>query len=163
MNTLTLFYDARSGLCSRLRQWLSSQPSYVRLEFFPYDSPEAGRLLPSIRHLHADQEILVMADTGEVWQGAGAWVMCLWALREFRAWSARLASPAMQGMARKVVHWISQNRIGLSRLLRFQSDAELLAVAERDMREPACELRPQRPPAAARPRTRRLHDLDLID
>jgi hypothetical protein len=89
--------------------------------------------------------------------------MCLWALREFRAWSVRLASPAMQGMARKVVHWISQNRIGLSRLLGYQSDAELLAVAERDMREPACELRTQRPPAAARPRTRRLHDLDLID
>lgn len=162
MNTLTLFYDARCGLCSRVRQWLSSQPSYVRLEFVPYDSPEAERRLPSIRHLHADQEILVMADTGEVWQGAGAWVMCLWSLREFRAWSARLASPAMQGMARKVVHWISQNRIGLSRLLGFQSDAELLAVAERDMQEPTCELRPSRP-AAARPRTRRLHDLDLID
>jgi predicted DCC family thiol-disulfide oxidoreductase YuxK len=162
MNTLTLFYDARSGLCSRLRQWLSSQPSYVRLEFFPYDSPEAERLLPSIRHLHADQEILVMADTGEVWHGAGAWVMCLWALREFRAWSARLASPAMQGIARKVVHWNSQKRIGLSRLLRFQSDAELLAVAEWDMQESACELRPPRP-AAARPRTRILHDLDLID
>ena len=58
-----------------------------------------------------DQEIVVMADTGEVWQGAGAWVLCLWALREYRGWSARLASPAMQAAARKVVHWISRNRI----------------------------------------------------
>jgi hypothetical protein len=67
----------------------------------------------------------------------------------------------MQGAARKVVHWISQNRIGLSRLLRFKSDAELTAVAEREMEEPVCQL-PARP-AAARPHTRMLHDLDLID
>jgi len=148
MHTLTLFYDARCGLCSRVRQWLSVQPAYVRLEFVPYDSEEAAHRLPNIRHLQANQEIIVMADTGEVWQGAGAWVMCLWALREFRAWSARLASPTMQGVARKMVHWISQNRIGMSRLLRFKSDAELAAVMERDMVEPVCRVR---------------HDLDLID
>jgi len=149
MITLTLFYDARCGLCSQVRQWLSDQPSYVRLDFVPYDSPEALRRLPAIQHLRADQEIVVMADTGEVWQGAGAWVMCLWALQEYRAWSARLATPAMQGMARKVVHWISRNRIGLSRLIGFRSDAELLAMADQEaVVEPACRIR---------------HDLDLID
>lgn len=148
MNTLTLFYDARCGLCSQVRKWLSVQPAYVRLEFVPYDSPEAMRRLPAIRHLQADQEIVVMADSGEVWQGAGAWVICLWALKEYRAWSARLATPAMQAVARKVVHWISQNRIGMSRLMNFQSDAELTKIAEREMTEPVCRLR---------------HDLDLID
>ena len=148
MNTLTLFYDARCGLCSQVRQWLSGQPAYVRLEFIPYDSPEAAQRLPGIQHLRADQEIVILADTGEVWQGAGAWVMCLWALREYRTWSARLATPVMQGMARQVVHWISQNRIGLSRLMGFKSDAELAAVAGRETQEPACQVR---------------HDLDLID
>jgi predicted DCC family thiol-disulfide oxidoreductase YuxK len=118
------------------------------LEFLAYDSAEAERRLPAIRHLHADQEILVMADTGEVWQGAGAWVLCLWALREYRGWSARLASPSMQLVARKVVHWISQNRIGMSRLAGFKSDAELSDAAEKEMEEPVCRLR---------------HDLDLID
>lgn len=154
MHTLTLFYDARCGLCSRVRQWLSSQPAYVRLDFVPYDSPEAARRLPGIRHLRADQEIVVMADSGEVWQGAGAWVICLWALREYRAWSARLAGPTMQGAARQVVHWISQNRIGISRLIGFASDAELAATAEREIKEPVCE---NRAPAPQR------HDLDLID
>jgi predicted DCC family thiol-disulfide oxidoreductase YuxK len=148
MNTLTLFYDARCGLCSQVRQWLSGQPAYVRLEFIPYDSPEAEQRLPGIQHLRADQEIVVMADTGEVWQGAGAWVVCLWALREYRTWSARMASPPMQAMARQVVHWISRNRIGLSRLMRFKSDAELAAVAGSETQESACRVR---------------HDLDLID
>jgi predicted DCC family thiol-disulfide oxidoreductase YuxK len=155
MHTLTLFYDARCGLCSQIRQWLRSQPAYLRLEFIPYDSPEAIKRLPAIRHLRADQEIVVMANTGEVWQGAGAWVICLWALQEYRSWSARLASPAMQAMARSVIHWISANRIGISRLLHFRSDADLTAAVERESpAHDACELQP-------RPKVR--HDLDLID
>ncbi len=148
MKTLTLFYDAHCGLCSQFRQWLCSQPAYVSLDFVPYDSPEAARRLPGIQHLRADQEIVILADTGEVWQGAGAWVMCLWALREYRPWSARLAAPAMQGVARQVVHWISRNRIGLSRLMGFKSDAELMAQAGQEETSPVCRIR---------------HDLDLID
>lgn len=41
-----------------------------------------------------------MGDDGSLWQGAGAWVILLWALREYREWSLRLASPAMQQIAR---------------------------------------------------------------
>ncbi len=148
MNTLTVFYDARCGLCSQVRQWLSQQPAYVSLDFVPYDSPEAVRRLPSLRHLRADQEIVVMADTGEVWQGGGAWVTCLWALKEYRTWSARLASPAMQRLARGIVHSISQHRYRLSHLMGLQSDEEILRLT-------------QRPQSSNPPRV--LHDLDLID
>jgi len=49
------------------------------------------------------------------------------------ALSLRLAAPSMLGIARKVVHWISGNRIGLSHLLRLRSDdalrAEVTSVA----------------------------------
>ena len=148
MNTLTVFYDARCGLCSQVRQWLSQQPAYVRLDFVPYDSPEAVRRLPSLRHLRADQEIVVMADTGEVWQGGGAWVTCLWALIEYRTWSTRLASPAMQRLARSIVHSISQHRYRLSHLMGLKSDEEILRLT-------------QRPQSSNPPRV--LHDLDLID
>ncbi|MES2597036.1 MAG: hypothetical protein V4662_16950 [Verrucomicrobiota bacterium] len=81
-------------------------------------------------------------------------MICLWALREYRAWSARLAGPTMQSAARQVVHWISQNRIGISRLIGFTSDAEVTATAVREMQEPVCQVRPPAPPR---------HDLDLID
>lgn len=150
MHTLTLFYDARCGLCSQVRQWLLGQPAYVRLEFVSYDSPEAARRFPAIRHMRADQEIVVMSDTGDVWQGAAAWVMCLWALEEYRAWSARLATPSMQAIARTVVHWISSHRIGLSRLMGFKSDADLQEAARSAVITSAttCTLR---------------HDLDLLD
>lgn len=133
MNTLTIFYDARCGLCSSFRRWMLEQPAYVRLNFVPYDSPQALHLCPGLPRMRADQEIVVMADDGSLWQGAAAWVTCLWALREYREWSLRLAAPGMLGLARKAVHWISGNRIGLSRLLRLKGDealrAEVSAVA----------------------------------
>lgn len=135
MNTLTIFYDARCGLCSRFRRWMLEQASYVRLEFLPYDSELARKRCPELPDLRADQEIVVMGDDGSLWQGAGAWVTCLWALREYREWSLRLASPGMQPIARRVVHWISSNRIGLSHMLRLRSDDALRT----EISEVACE------------------------
>ena len=135
MTTLTIFYDARCGLCSRFRRWMLEQAAYVRLEFLPYDSEQARQRCPDLPNLRADQEIVVMGDDGSLWQGAGAWVTCLWALREYREWSLRLASPSMQQIARRVVHWISSNRIGLSHLLRLRSDDALRA----EIKETACD------------------------
>ena len=76
-----------------------------------------------------------MGDDGSLWQGAAAWVTCLWALREYREWSLRLASPGMQQIARRVVHWISSNRISLSHLMRLRSDDALMA----QVTEAACD------------------------
>ncbi|HEY1050219.1 MAG TPA: DUF393 domain-containing protein [Prosthecobacter sp.] len=135
MSTLTIFYDAHCGLCSRFRRWMLEQPAYVRLDFVAYDSPQALRRCPDLPRMRADQEIVVMGDDGSLWQGAAAWVTCLWALREYREWSLRLASPGMLGLARKAVHWISGNRIGLSRLLRLKGDDAL----RMEMREVACD------------------------
>lgn len=130
MHTLTLFYDAHCGLCSRFRDWLLDQPAYIRLEFLPYDSPEALRRCPTLPQLRANEEIVVMGDDGSLWQGAAAWVTCLWALQEYREWSLRLASPALLPLARRAVHWISSRRIRLSQLLRLRSDADLRSNLE---------------------------------
>lgn len=141
MNTITIFYDARCGLCSRFRRWMLEQASYVRLEFLPYDSEQARKRCPELQALRADQEIVVMGDDGSLWQGAGAWVTCLWALCEYREWSLRLAGPGMQQIARRVVHWISSNRIGLSHLLRLHSDDALRSqVAEVNCPDSSCSL-----------------------
>ncbi len=142
MNTLTIFYDARCGLCSRFRRWMLEQPAHVRLEFLPYDSAQARTRCPELPDLRADQEIVVMGDDGSLWQGAGAWVTCLWALRDYREWSMRLATPAMQGIARKVVHWVSSNRISLSRLMRLRGDEALKAeVAEVACKDGTCAVK----------------------
>ena len=48
MHTLTIFYDADCGLCGGFRRWMRTQVNLVRLEFLPYDSPEALRRLPEL-------------------------------------------------------------------------------------------------------------------
>ena len=131
MQVLTIFYDAHCGLCGGFRRWMQTQASTVRLEFIPYDSAEALRRLPELAKMRPDREIVVMSDRGAVWQGAGAWVVCLWVLRDWRAWARRLASPVLLPVAGNVCQLISQNRIGLSRLLALRSDADLRDRAAR--------------------------------
>lgn len=141
MHTLTIFYDRHCGLCSSFRRWMCSQDSTVRFEFLPDDSEEALRRLPELKALGAAREVVVMSDTGEVWQGAGAWVTCLWVLRDWRAWAKRLASPVLLPVAGNVCHLISQNRLGLSKLLALRSDEALArecAGAAEACREGVC-------------------------
>ena len=125
MHTLTIFYDAHCGLCGGFRRWMRTQVSAVHLEFLPFDSDEALRRLPELAGMEPEREIVVMSDEGAVWQGAGAWVVCLWALRDWRGWAKRLASPMLLPVAGNVCQLISQNRIGMSRLLALRIDVEL--------------------------------------
>jgi len=60
----------------------------------------------------------VIGDDGAVYFGPKAWLMCLWALREYREWSLRLSSPALLPNAKRVISTISQNRYQLEGLGR---------------------------------------------
>lgn len=125
MKSLTIFYDARCGLCAKFRRWLEAQPTRVDVEFLAYDSPEAAVLFPDLVWLQADREVVVMADDGRWWQGAAAWLTCLWVTRDHIDWSYRLAAPAFQPLVKKAVHLLSENRLAISRLLHLASDREL--------------------------------------
>jgi hypothetical protein len=96
MTRLTVFYDARCGLCSAVRAWLDQQPQLVPLECRP--STAGG------------DEVVVQADTGEVWRGDAAWLVVLWALARYRHWSYRLASPGLMPVARRLFAAISGYR-----------------------------------------------------
>jgi predicted DCC family thiol-disulfide oxidoreductase YuxK len=96
MKTLHVLYDERCPLCARCRAWLEKQPTFVPLIFMPFRTPEVERRFPGVAKLNPEREIVVVSDDGDAWQGAHAWVMCLWALREYREWALRLAHPAMQ-------------------------------------------------------------------
>lgn len=119
MNRLTFFYDDQCGLCCQFRNWLSSQETHVQVEFLPYTSQEASRRFPELPLLHPDREIVVWADNGRWWQGSDAWLMALWATREYHSWAYRLAKPPLRPHLRNIVHQISSNRSTLSRWLQF--------------------------------------------
>jgi predicted DCC family thiol-disulfide oxidoreductase YuxK len=117
MKRLYILYDSECELCRRCRIWFGRQPTYVPLVFVPFQSPEAECRFPGLQGLEPGRELLVISDTGEVWQGGAAWVMCLWALPELREWSLRLAHPALFPLARRLCEAVSANRYKISRWL----------------------------------------------
>ena len=123
MQTLTIFYDPDCGLCTNFKRWLITQESYPALDFNPYNSEQASARLPIIADLDPASEIVVMADDGRWWQGPAAWVTCLWALKRYRAWSFRLATPKLLPIVAKLCHLLSENRLQVSHLLRLQPEA----------------------------------------
>jgi predicted DCC family thiol-disulfide oxidoreductase YuxK len=82
---LTVLFDGQCRACARFRRWLGGEPAYDRLSVVPFRSAEAARRFPALvpaEEGHAD--LVVVGERGEVWRGANAWRMCLWALRRHR-------------------------------------------------------------------------------
>ena len=125
MKTLYVLFDAECGLCRQCRRWLERQPTFVELRFVALQSPEAACRFPGIEQFNPREQLLVVSDEGAVYQGSYAWIMCLWALREYREWSQRLASPALLPLARKACELLSDNRLTLSSWFKARNDDEL--------------------------------------
>jgi hypothetical protein len=66
-------------------------------------SDEARRRFPGLDHRATLDEITVVGDAGQVYRGAAAWVVTLWALREHRPLAHRLSTPAGARLARGAV------------------------------------------------------------
>ena len=125
MKCLFILYDSECHFCRRCRAWLGQQTAFVPLTFIPLQSPEVACRFPGIGRLHPEKEMVVVSDTGDVWQGGSAWVMCLWALREYREWAQRLAHPTLRPFARRACALVSENRYRVSDWLRRASHRDL--------------------------------------
>ncbi len=131
----TILYDADCGLCSRAKDWILQQSPLVALNFVSTGSPEARNRYPQL----PAGELAVVANTGDVWFGNRAWIVCLWALQDYRDLAFRLTSPLLSAVAREAFAVVSKNRLALSNLLRLRSDREL----ERQLRKvnvPQCQI-----------------------
>ncbi|GAA4854943.1 thiol-disulfide oxidoreductase DCC family protein [Kitasatospora terrestris] len=107
---LTVLHDPGCLLCRHLTAWLRGQAQLVPLEFVAVNSAEAHRLFPGLDHDASLGEITVVGDTGEVWRGAPAFVVCLWALAEHRPLAHRLSTPAGLPLARAAAFAASKYR-----------------------------------------------------
>lgn len=120
MTRLTVLYDYHCGLCQRARRWLEGQPKFLPLEFIPAGSDHARDRFPDLPH--AVNELAVVGDDGSIYQDDRAWIMCLWALQDYREWADRLATPKLLPLARAAFQLISENRIAISRLFRLHTE-----------------------------------------
>ena len=125
MKALYVLFDARCALCRQCRRWLGSQPAFIELRFLALQSPEVSCRFPGIEKFNPFQQLLVVSDAGDVYQGSHAWIMCLYALREYREWSQRLSSPALLPWARRACELVSGNRLALSAWIEKMSDDEV--------------------------------------
>jgi predicted DCC family thiol-disulfide oxidoreductase YuxK len=110
VNALTVLYDAGCPVCRAARRWLAGRAQLVPLAFVPAGSAEARRRFPGLDHAATLREITVVADTGEVYVGDGAWLACLWALESHRDLAYRLGQPHLLPLARGVVRAASAVR-----------------------------------------------------
>jgi predicted DCC family thiol-disulfide oxidoreductase YuxK len=116
---LCVLYDVNCGLCTGVRDWLLSQSQLVPLDLLPCGSPEARARFPGI----PPGELAVISDTGDAWLGNSAWIICLWALRDYREWSFTLARPLLLPLARQAFAAVSRNRLAVARLLHMRDRA----------------------------------------
>lgn len=113
MTQLTPYFDARCGLCVTTMRWLAGQHQLIPLLCIPKNE--------------GVDDLVVCADTGEVWRGDSAWLMAIWALDDFRGWSYRLASPELLPLARQAFAMLSANRGLISHWFGLKADADLAA------------------------------------
>lgn len=113
LERVTVLYDERCNLCRAARGWLERQPQLVALEFLAAGSEQARRRYPFLDPDLTLEDLTVVGDGGEVWVGAKAWVVCLWALEGKRGLAQRLSTPALMPRARAVVSFVSRHRRAL--------------------------------------------------
>jgi len=115
MRSLTVLFDPSCTLCRAARWWLEGQPKYVPMAFVGAGTPEALRRFPDLDPASTLKEITVVGDGGQVYTGAKAWLMCLWALRNYRQRALLWSRPERLPYARRFVAWVSRNRKALQR------------------------------------------------
>ncbi|WP_406696428.1 DCC1-like thiol-disulfide oxidoreductase family protein [Singulisphaera sp. Ch08] len=139
MRRLFVLYDDRCGLCTWARRWLTRQPAFLEFVFIPKGSAWALRLFPDLSSPDSVDDLVVVSDVGGVYGEARAWIMCLYALVEYREWSLRLAQPLLYPLARETFALISTGRQRLSAWLNLASEAEI-ADALRRFQGTACAI-----------------------
>jgi predicted DCC family thiol-disulfide oxidoreductase YuxK len=141
MRRLYVIYDGRCGLCRLARTWLDRQETLVDLVFIAAASEAAERLFPTLADSDRPEELIVVSDEGGVYRGGHAWIMCLYALEDYREWAERLSSPALLPLARQGFALLSKQRGRISRWLGLASEHEIVEALGRVV-APACEVAP---------------------
>ncbi len=110
MRYLTVLFDGRCRLCRRARAWLSAQPQRVELRFVAAGGPAAREAFPELDHERSLNDLAVVSDGNNVYYGAKAWIMCLWALREHGHRAIAFSTPGRLRWARRFVAAVAKNR-----------------------------------------------------
>lgn len=110
ISTLTVLYDPACELCRRAYGWAWEQPKHIPVHFTAAGSSRARRRFPELNVHDTLTQITAIDNHGNVFRGANAWIVILWALKRYRGWSLQLAAPHMRPLAKRIIDTISRNR-----------------------------------------------------
>src|SRR5262249_50948755 len=79
------------------------------------------RMFPGLEQFTSSDDLVAISDQGEVYLNNRAWIMCLYALVDYREWAWRLAHPLLLPLARPAFEGVSRNRHTISRLFEASS------------------------------------------
>ena len=113
MTALTVLYDGSCALCLRCRDFLAEHASYVPIELLSCQSADARARFGAVPWL--GEELVVVSNDGDVWVGPAAFIMCLWALVDYRDWSYRLSGPELVPLAARFFQALSSRRRSVAR------------------------------------------------
>src|SRR3954463_1462775 len=114
MKSLYVLYDEHCELCNRLKDWLVGQRSWISLTVLPATSTRARAMFPGLENI-ASSDLVVVSEAGEVYLDHHAWIICLYALEEYRDCALRLSSPGLLPFARQAFDILSKDRTTISR------------------------------------------------
>lgn len=128
---LTVLYDAHCGVCREARTWLEGQPKFVPLEFVAAGSEEARRRFPGLNVADTLRRLTVVGDERAVYRGTRAWLLVLWALRDWRDRSLTFAWAPLRPFFGLGVWLISKLRV------TTRCDGDSCGVPHADLAEAA--------------------------
>ncbi len=113
MKKLTVLFYRDQARQRRILNWMREQPSYVELEYLAFDSAEARERFPSlcapdapapeqppqITRFAGRRSPIVVTDEGAIYRNDKAWLMCMWALFDYRKWALEFGKPDKAGHA----------------------------------------------------------------
>jgi predicted DCC family thiol-disulfide oxidoreductase YuxK len=116
MNQLTVLYDGACALCIRCADFLASSKTLVPLELLSCQSQAARERFSAVPWL--GEELVCVSDEGDVWIGPAAFLVCMWALADYREWSYRLSGPTLAPLAERFFVAISSQRARIASFIR---------------------------------------------
>ena len=142
MKRLYVLYDENCELCKRLKGWLLGKSCWIEMRVLPAMSDQTRKMFPGLERIASASDLVVVSDAGEVYLNNHAWIMCLYAMQDYRDWALRLASPLLQPLARQAWEMLSRNRSVVSRWMRSSEQAmaeELRSSRVRECGPGKCE------------------------
>jgi predicted DCC family thiol-disulfide oxidoreductase YuxK len=132
MKRMYVLYDGACGVCCRAVARLAWEPAYIPLRFAPAGSMAAQTKFAEALIGESGRQVVVVADTGEVYRGAAAWIMVLYALKRWRPLAMRLATPTWRPWVERAVDFIGRNRHRMSDMFGCDPHAGILDTIRAD-------------------------------